>query len=567
MMADLPDSLERLAKRLELLEQRVHALEHPSEEPGLLPASEQDLSPAAQAGEARSFVLAGGTFSVLGQAMLGIAGAYLLRAVAESSSLPKPAVAALAIAYAIMWLVWATRAPAGAWFASTTYACTSALILAPMLWELTLRFKVLPATVTAGVLGAFVIAASALAWKRDIASVFWVANVTAASVALALSIATHEMAPFIAALLLMVVICEFAAGRNREPSVRPVVALAADLGVWALIFIYSSAPGTRPDYPALGTAALLAPGFTLFLIYGTSVIFKTAVNKKKITVFETVQTMIAFLLAAAGLLYFAPGCAVALGVFCLVLSAAGYAAVFTIFCRVSISDRRNTVVFSCWSAALFLAGGWFCLPPTWMAACLGAAAIVAAVLGVRLKRLALEFHGMIYLVAAAAVSGLLDYVFRALAGTLPGAPSWSVCFVSVCAALCYATGKRGQRESWKQQFLPVVSASLAAGATAALLVAGLMGLITLSVHPGPQHLAFLRTLVLCAVTLALAFSGSHWRRVELTRIGYAVLALVAVKLLLEDLRHGHMEYIAASIFLFAVTLIVVPRIARMKQRE
>jgi predicted tellurium resistance membrane protein TerC len=73
-------------------------------------------------------------------------------------------------------------------------------------------------------------------------------------------------------------------------------------------------------------------------------------------------------------------------------------------------------------------------------------------------------------------------------------------------------------------------------------------------------------LVLCAVTLVLAFSGSHWRRVELTRIGYAVLALVAVKLLLEDLRHGHMEYIAASIFLFAVTLIAVPRIARMKQR-
>src|ERR1019366_5616847 len=171
------------------------------------------------------------------------------------------------------------------------------------------------------------IAASALAWKRDIASVFWVANVTAASVALALSIATHEMAPFIAALLLMVVICEFAAGRNREPSVRPVVALAADLGVWALIFIYSSAPGTRPDYPALGTAALLAPGFTLFLIYGTSVIFKTAVNKK-ITVYETVQTMIAFLLAVAGLLYFEPGDAIALGAFCLVLSAAGYAAVF-----------------------------------------------------------------------------------------------------------------------------------------------------------------------------------------------------------------------------------------------
>jgi predicted tellurium resistance membrane protein TerC len=91
----------------------------------------------------------------------------------------------------------------------------------------------------------------------------------------------------------------------------------------------------------------------------------------------------------------------------------------------------------------------------------------------------------------------------------------------------------------------------------------MMGLIALSVSPGPHHLAFIRTLTICAAALALAFSGAHWRRVELTRIGYATLALVAAKLVLEDLRHGHLEFIAASIFLFAVTLIAVPRIARM----
>jgi hypothetical protein len=51
--------------------------------------------------------------------------------------------------------------------------------------------------------------------------------------------------------------------------------------------------------------------------------------------------------------------------------------------------------------------------------------------------------------------------------------------------------------------------------------------------------------------------------VELTRIGYAALALVAAKLVFEDLRLGHLEFIAASIFLFAVTLIAVPRIARL----
>ena len=49
----------------------------------------------------RNGSVTGGAFSVLGKAMLGIAGAYLLRAVAESSLLPRTAVAAVAIAYAL----------------------------------------------------------------------------------------------------------------------------------------------------------------------------------------------------------------------------------------------------------------------------------------------------------------------------------------------------------------------------------------------------------------------------------------------------------------------------------
>jgi hypothetical protein len=564
-MDGLPDALERLTARLEVLERRIYVLEHPYEAAGPASAIRQNISTAVQGAELRTSAPASGIFSVLGRAMLGMAGAYLLRAVAEASVLPRQAVAALAIVYAILWLVWATRVPAGAWFASITYACTSALILAPMLWELTLRFKVMPAEVTAGVLGVFVIAASALAWKRDVASVFWIANITAAAVALTLAIATRELTPFLAALLLMVLICEYAAGRNRELGVRPVVALAADLGVWALIYIYASPVETRPDYPVIGAAVLIAPGFLLFLIYGTSLICKTAVSRKTITVFETVQAMVAFLLAASGWLYFGPrGGATGLGVCCLVLSAAGYAAVFAIFDR--FSDRRNYVVFACWSAALFLVGGWLCLPPFWMAVCLGVAAIISTVLGVRLKRLTLEISGKIYLVAAAAVSGLLEYALRAFAGTLPGAPAWSVCFVAVCAAVCYVAGRHDQGESWKRQILPAVFASVAIGAVAAMLVEGLMGMSALRIVTGPQHLAFLRTLTLCAAALALAFCGSHWRRRELTGMGYGLLALVAVKMVFEDMRLGHLEFIAASIFLFAVTLIAVHPIARMGQK-
>src|ERR1039458_1818681 len=263
-MEDLPESLNRLATRLQSLVQRVFALEHPSQTFSALPTLEPGSSETV---EDRPFALACSAFSVLGKAMFGIAGAYLLRAVAESTSLPKLGVAAVAIAYAVFWLVWATRAPAGAWFASAIYACTSALILAPMLWELTLRFNVLPAAAAAGVLGAFVCAASALAWKRNLAPVVWVANAAAAPLALALSIATHTLLPFIAALLAMVLIGEYAAARDRGLGVRLLVAASADVAVWALIFIYSSPRSTRADYPLLGTWALLAPGCALFLIY------------------------------------------------------------------------------------------------------------------------------------------------------------------------------------------------------------------------------------------------------------------------------------------------------------
>jgi hypothetical protein len=559
-MDDLPDALERLTARLETLERRVHALEHPNLV-STAPASQQlAATPVAEAGEGLSFASAGGVFSVLGKAMLGIAGAYVLRAVAESSSLPRLVIAAIAIAYAMMWLVWAARVKAGEWLASTIYACTSALILAPLLWELTLRFKVLPVPVTAGLLGAFVIAATTLAWKRDRTPVFWVANLTAAVAALALSIATHRLVPFIASLLLMVLICEYAATRNRQLSIRPLVAAAADLAVWALIFIYSSPPSTRTDYPAIGTAGLLLPGCLLFLIYAASVSVRTTLLGYKITIFETVQALIAFLLAASSVLYFEPQFgAIGWGVVCLLLSAACYAAVFVLFD--GAVEGRNYHVFAAWAAGLFLAGSVLCLPPFWLAACLGVAAIDATVMGVRLGRLTLQFHGLVYLAAAVVASGLLDYAFHALAGIMPVRVAGSVWFVSVCALVCYAAGKPCPQESWRQQFLHLVPAALTVCALAALLVQGLLWLAALRRAPEAHHVAFIRTLILCAVALALAFAGYRWRRVELTRIAYATLGLVAAKLLFEDLRLGHLVFIAASIFLFAITLIAVPRMA------
>ena len=124
-------------------------------------------------------------------------------------------------------------------------------------------------------------AATGLAWKRDLAAVLWVANITAALAALALSIATHHLPPFIAALLLMALIAEFAAARDQEIGVRLVAAAAGDLAIWALIFIYSSPQEARADYPLLDAAHLIAPGCLLFLLYAVSVTVRTVLQKQK----------------------------------------------------------------------------------------------------------------------------------------------------------------------------------------------------------------------------------------------------------------------------------------------
>src|SRR3954454_1536397 len=122
-MNDLPETLDQLSARVDALEQRVQDLE----EHVLAPARSemQAATPAAATAPAPDLASGdqiGSTFLLLGKSMLGIAGAYLLRALGESGVLPRLLMAAVAVAYAIGWLVAASRVPPRMHFASALYA-------------------------------------------------------------------------------------------------------------------------------------------------------------------------------------------------------------------------------------------------------------------------------------------------------------------------------------------------------------------------------------------------------------------------------------------------------------
>jgi hypothetical protein len=562
-MDDLLDALARLDARLENLERRVSALDHLPQPATAFPVQTAVPASGVPVADELAPAQAGGAFSVVGKAMLGIAGAYVLRAVAESGSFPKLAVVVLALAYAGAWLVWATRVPAGARFASTAYAVTAALILAPMLGELTLRFQVLPASATAGLLSAFVVAAFALSWKRNLAPVVWAAQSAAAFTALALLIVSHELVPYIVALLVMALASEAAAARDRWLGLRFVMAPAVDIAVLILIYIHSLPESSRVGYVAVSRATLLLLPSLLFLVYGAGIACRTLLLRRRMTVYEIVQVGIAFVLAALSWLWFAPDAGrVQLGVFCWVLAAACYTAAFVWFDRNDDDEQRNYHVYATWSVALVLAGSFLVLSAAQVAVFLSVASIAATLVGIRMARLTPEFHGLVYLTAAAFACGLLQYAGRALAGTFPTAPGWMVWMVAVCALLCYAIGGRFEGERWNQRLLRLLSAVLAVSAVATFLVSCLVWLAAIGMTPGAAHVAVIRTLITCGLALAVAFSGSRWQRIELVWTAYGILAFVSAKLLFEDLPHGHSGSIAISIFLYAVALIMVPRVAR-----
>ena len=147
---EIAATLEKLAATLTNLERRVQTLEGRSDIGDFLAAAPATkiLKALDEPAAAVSAIVERETyFPSVGKAVLGIAGAYLLRAAAESGLLPFPVALALVMLYSIAWMVAAARAKPEREIASLAQATTAVLIFVPMLWETTMRFHVLPAGV------------------------------------------------------------------------------------------------------------------------------------------------------------------------------------------------------------------------------------------------------------------------------------------------------------------------------------------------------------------------------------------------------------------------------------
>jgi hypothetical protein len=554
--------LEGLTERVNELERRLSALEHPSQAPPrgvALPLA----SEPAQPGFADTSVppTQASVLSLAGVAILGIAGAYVLRAVAESGVLPSWIAVTLALAYAAAWLVWAARPRASHLLARYFYVCTAALILVPLLWETTVRFQTLSPPLAAAVLAAFAVLATALAWRADLSVIAWVGTSTTVVTAVVLMVATRVFVPFTLSLLAIALLTELSAIKNRWLGLRPVVAAAADFAVFILVLILGNSSAVPAEYRPVAAPPMIAIVAVLFAIYAVSLSIRSLVLELPVSIPEAAQLAAVVLLAGWSVLRITDGSGrLLLGVCFLLFGAGCYFAAFGSLAQ--RREHRNFRFYAACAVSLVIAGSFLALSPVPLVTWLCVAALAATALGVRARSAVLDLHGVAYLSAAVVASGLLGYAGRALAGAYPPPPGPLPIAAAVAAVLCAAMVSRYSGE----RVLRLLPALLAAYETAALAVAALVSLVTRGASPAHPQLAAIRTVVTCAVVLLLAFLGGRWKRGELVWIAYAVIVLGSVKLALEDLRVGTTRSLAVSLLLYGAVLILIPRFVRSRKR-
>lgn len=561
-------AFEQITARLHDLELRVAALEahrqilvrgqsQQSESSSTL----QTANPPSTTREFSPIEISTGAVPVLGKAVLGIAGAYLLRAIAETGPIPKLPVLIAAVVYAALWMVKAIRTHDMNHFASATYGITSTLILAPLLWESTVRFRVIPPISAAELLVAFFVFALTLSWQRHLQLIPGVVILGIVITGLALIIATRDLIPLTATFLVLAAITEIAACLKYPLSLRGVPATAADFAILLLVDVMTSAEGVPEGYHPASPLTVSILCFALLAIYGGSIGFRSFALRQRFSVFEIVEVVLAFVLATFGVLRATHGSVSwALGTFFLLSSVAFYWGALSYFADERY--RRNRRVSASWACALLLVGIFLVFAASLQSPFFCLAALAGAFLYSHTRKFSLGLHTSVYLAVATVVSPLPAYVGNALAGSVPSSLTWNVWIVGVAAVFCYLVGARGREIRRKRRLLWVVPVMLVGFLGAAIIVVTISGIAAGRLELTPSRLSVIRTIVNCILALVLGFGGSRWKHVELGWVAYAAVAFGTLKLLLEDLRFGNAASLVVSLLCYGSVLILLPRLTR-----
>jgi hypothetical protein len=557
---DLSRRVAELERYASVAERAVTPAE-PLPEPAAVPASPPALGETAL------------VIAVIGRAFLGLAGAYLLRALTEAGTLPVPAGVAAGIAYAVGWLAWASRTPPARRLETAIHSLTAALVLSPLLWEATLHFHAIGTWTASAILLLFVVSGMAAAWRKNLLIVSTIATLAGLGTAAGLLLATHDVLPFTFLFLAAAEAVEISASLDHYLSERWVAAIAADLSVLLATWLVTNERGLPEAYAPIPHSWLLAAQVALLAIYLSSTIVRTLLCGFTFTGFETLQGAAAFAITVNGGLRLSTAdhrIAPAIALFMLCCAAACYLVGFVLLERRG-SRGRNFYTYSTFGILLALAGSRILLAGPAAAALWGTLALAGILAGGIFSSLTLEIHGGIYLLLALFGSGSIYAAAAFLLGSVvwPGDRAAALWLGAAAAAASYALSLRfagRQKETWNTVAFRVVLAATSVWMFSGIAAGAFTGLyhFWFGINASHAYCATLRTGVVVVAALALAGAGSRWNRPELAALIYPAMLLAGYRLVAEDLRQDRKVALFLSLLIYGLALTLLPRLKKTR---
>lgn len=559
---ELAARLERIESRLEEVERRLGLAGEtaPAAARGAAAEAELPAEPLAEAGS-----IAG----LAGRSLLGLAAAYLLRALTESGRLTPALGVALGLIYALAWLVWAARTPATEALTVLARALTSALILGPLLWEAHLRFQATTSWQTAGLLAIFAMLALAISWKKNQTAVALIGSLAGMLLSAAFLVRTHDVAPYTAGLLALAAAVEASACLEHYLGERWIVAALANLSVLLLTYVTTRPPGALEGYAPVTKAAAIGAQAALAGIYLASTMVRTLVRGFRISVFELAQATAALTIGVWGALVVAQRDAravLAAGLFCGLCGALCYMVSFAFLERQANNDR-NFYSYATFGLALVLAASGLLLPVVWRTLAWSAMAAGFVVAGRETGRMMLKLHAGIYTALAVAVSGLAaraNAAFLSATPRLEGAAGPETWLAAAGALAAYALLLRSGMPRHCTSIYRAASLLLSAAALWSLAGSGATaaGWWCAAGAGGRDLCPTVLTAVLTAVAAGAALGFRRWRRAELKWMAWVLTLAATFKVFVQDLPQAHGYAIVISLLLYGALLIWMPRAAR-----
>ena len=566
------ERLIEIEAQLAALEQSVRALDL------RLTAVERTASPAAtdaaaswttfarsgegaEAGHRADARAAAGIAALLGRALLGLAGAYLLRALTESGALAPVVGVTAGLAYALGWLALADRSR-GDRLASEFYGGIACLVAFPLAWEAATKFGLLEPASTAALLGAATIVALAVAADRRLPALAWFVALLALGFAVAFIASTDRVVPF-ATLIIVVGVATLWLGYVRDwVLVRWPVALVADLLVVAATFRVVSG-NTHDPAAEVAALALLLPA-----AYLVNIIARTVGRGRDVIPFEIAQSVAALGIGLGTMTVLARRGSFAVatvGWGALALGGVCYAVAF-LFAPGRRARRSNVYFYS--AIGLLLALFSIALVSDEPSLPFAALAVAAAIAGGSTAAGFMTLHAVLYALAACVTSGALAAAAPRLIGAAGGWPPFTlpmlIAFAATVGAYAVATRARTTPAIRVQRFVLVLLSVWTAGGFVVDVLsraAGAAGAAPTGTFDAGT-VATIRTVVIAAAAIGAAMAGRARRLEEIGWLVYPLLAAGGAKLLFDDLRQSRPATLFVALALFGAALILAPRLGR-----